>query len=241
MNSQKYAEWASHYDPQNLEIQLLHNHGLNFEGTKVLEIGCGTGRFTKRIIDSCSSITCIDPDENAIEYLKASIISPKLQIICGTLESVVLENDYFDYVVFPWSLYLIQNQYEVLSLSKQYLRPGGRIIILQAKSGEYEEEISALYNSYDSMMAYTKACDSLPALVSSVFETASTDTLNTFFVFDSIEQVIDCSLFFVEDEEGQTPSESSISKLRERLLAYLTPAGKVVMSDIVELIFSEKE
>ena len=241
MNSIKYSEWAAHYDPKNLEIQLLHNHGLSFKGTKVLEIGCGTGRFTKRIIDSCSSITCIDPDVGAVSLLQTSIISPKLRVICGTLETIVLENDYYDYVIFPWSLYLIPNQYEVLSLSKQYLKPGGRIIVLQAKSGEYEEEISVLYNTYDSMGVYSQACASLPALVSSIFGNISTDTLNTYFEFDSIEQVVDCSLFFIEDEEGQPPCESDISKLRERLLSYLTPNGKIIMSDIVTLIIAEKE
>ena len=59
MNGIKYAEWASHYDPENLEIKFLHTHGINFLNSRVIEVGCGTGRFTKRIINDCRDANCL--------------------------------------------------------------------------------------------------------------------------------------------------------------------------------------
>lgn len=241
MNSIKYDEWSSHYDPFNLEMRCLKNCGINFERKRVLEIGSGTGRFTKRILQFCEEITCIDPDPGALNILKESLPSTKIQIICGTLESVDLKTDYYDYVVFPWSLYLIHNQNEVLSLSKKYLKLDGCVIVLQAMSGEYEEEIANLYNSYNPLKSYDLACKTIPALIADVFEHVRTTTLTTFFEFDSINQTIDCSLFFIEDEEGKLPKEEAITSLRKRLQAYLTNDGKVVMSDIVSVIIASKE
>lgn len=240
MNGKKYAEWASHYDPNDLEIKMLTTLGIDFNGKRVLEIGSGTGRFTKRILNDCDEITCIDPDANALAVLQDSISSKKVHVICGTLESVKLMPEHYDYVVFPWSMYLISNREEVLSLSKEYLKPNGAIIVLQAMSGEYEEEISKLYRSYNSLAAYSRACDTLPAEVKNVFGNVTSDILTTYFEFNSIDQVVDCSLFFVEDEEGQPPLDTSIDELRERLKTYVTSAGKVVMTDFVSVIIATK-
>lgn len=236
MNGIKYAEWASYYDPNNLEIKMLSALGINFKRKRVLEIGSGTGRFTKRIINDCDEITCIDPDADALSVLRDSISSKKVRVICGTLESVKLKLEHYDYVVFPWSMYLIANREEVLSLSKEYLKPNGGIIVLQAMSGEYEEEISKLYRSYNSLAAYSNACDTLPADIKNMFGNVTSNILTTYFEFDSIAQVIDCSLFFVEDEEGQPPLDASIDALRERLKSYVTATGKVVMTDLVSVI-----
>lgn len=241
MNSVKYDEWASHYDPYNLEMRCLKNCDISFKKKRVLEVGSGTGRFTKRILQDCEEITCIDPDVSAIGFLKESLSSSKIQIICGTLEATDLKENYYDYVVFPWSLYLISNQIEVLSLSKKYLKPNGSVIVLQAMAGEYEEETAILYNSYNPLKAYNKACEGIPSIVTDVFGNATVTTLTTFFEFDSIEQTIDCSLFFVEDEEGELPKEETVASLRNRLQMYLTNNGKIVMSDIVSIIIANKE
>ena len=241
MNSIKYDEWASHYDPYNLEMRCLKNCGIDFGKKKVLEIGSGTGRFTKRILQDCEEITCVDPDSDALSFLKETLPSKKMQVICGTLESVDLKPNYYDYIVFPWSLYLILNQKEVLTLSKKYLKLNGCVIVLQAMSGEYEEEAAILYHSYNPLKAYDHACGTIPALVADVFGNVTTTTLTTFFEFDSIDQTIDCSLFFAEDEEGRTPKEEAVSSLRKRLQSYLTDNGKVVMSDIVTVVIASKE
>lgn len=241
MNGRKYAEWASHYDPDQLEIRCLKKHKIDFANKRVLEVGCGTGRFTKIIIPDCEEITCIDPDESALEILRSSIKNEKIQIICGTLESFCFKSGYYDYVVFPWSFYLIHNKIEVLGLAKRYLKSGGSIIIIQAMSGEYEKEIAHLYRRYNSIKAYEQACKSIPLLVEEIFGNTTIDTLTTYFEFDNIEQTIDCSLFFIEDEEGTLPREKDVLSLKKRLESYTDANGKVIMSDIVSIVIAQKK
>lgn len=239
---EKYDEWISHYDFIDMEMTCLKKHGINFEKKRILEIGSGTGRFTKKVLPYCESITCVDKDRKALATLQATLANSKMQIICGTLESVSLNSDYYDYVVFSWSLYLISNQQEVLELAKKYLKSNGKIIVLQPMpGGEYEKEVAHLYKSYDPIGAYNLACKEFPSLISSLFENVVTDSLTAYFEFDNIDQVIDCALFFIEDEEGQLPDDDAVLSLKNRLQAYLTPEGKVKLSDEIFVIIGEKK
>lgn len=240
MNALKYAEWASHYDPENKEMQLLRAHGISFEHKDILEIGSGTGRFSGKILPHCNKLVCIDPDENAMSVLNSTLSDSRLEAHTTTLEKMILNKDSFDYVVFPWSLYLINNQSEVLRIAKSCLKPHGKIVVLQALSGEYETEAANLYARYKPLSAYSDACSLLPPLIESIFGNVSTDRLFTFFEFDSIEQVVECSLFFVEDEEGETPSNERTDSFMRRLHDYVEQNGKVILSDEVLLIIAEK-
>ena len=240
MNALKYAEWASHYDPENKEIQLLQAHGISFDRKDILEIGCGTGRFSGKILPHCNKLVCIDPDENVMSVLNSTFNSLRLETYTTTLEKMSFDKDLFDYVIFPWSLYLINNQTEVLHVAKNCLKPHGKIIVLQALSGEYETEAAILYTRYNPLSAYSDACSLLPNLIKSIFGNVLTDQLFTYFEFDSIEQVVDCSLFFVEDEEGESPSNEKIVLFKQRLRDYVEQNGKVILSDEVLLIISEK-
>lgn len=241
MNGIKYAKWAKHYDPEREEIRILQQYGIDFKDKKVLEVGCGTGRFTERILTLCKEVICIDPDDVALSVLKSNINDIRIKIFNGTLETIPIQKEYFDYVVFPWSMYLIDNKEANLKLAYDSLISTGKLIVLQANSGEYENEIAHLYSKYDSIDAYSMACDELPDLVKKVFGNVICDTLCTYFAFNTIDEVIENSLFFIEDEEGSTPNENTISALRKRLCSYITDEGKIIMSDVVSVFIAGKE
>lgn len=240
MNALKYAEWAKHYDPEQKEILCLASHGINFEGKRILEVGCGTGRFTERILPNCTEIHCIDPDEKNLDILRVNLCDSRLNISCGTLDTVSIKQNYYDYVIFSWSMYLVEDKEQNLVLAYNALNHNGCVIILQANSGEYEEEIAQLYSNYNSLSAYQTAYNSLPDLVKKTFGNVECDIIHAYFYFDSIEQIIESSLFFIEDEEGHTPSKEAIDFLRKRLVAYITVDGKVKLSDNVSLFIAKK-
>lgn len=241
MNGKKYYEWSKHYDPQKLELECLYSHGIDFTSSKVLEVGCGTGRFTERILPICKEVLSIDPDREALYVLKKYIQSDKLSVELGTLETLQLKENYFDYVVFPWSMYLIADKLKNLEIAYKSLRFGGKLIVLQAKAGEYESEIAQLYNSYDSLNEYYSAWSVLEQLIKNVFGNVVCDSLCTYFYFDTIDQLIDNSLFFIEDEEGILPSCEVIEGLKKRLTTYISSNGQIKMTDIVDVFISKKE
>ena len=58
-------------DPENNEPRALFDLA-DFNGRRVLEIGCGDGRLTWRYADRAAHVTAIDPFEGSITRAKAN-------------------------------------------------------------------------------------------------------------------------------------------------------------------------
>jgi ubiquinone/menaquinone biosynthesis C-methylase UbiE len=70
-------------------------------GLRWLDAGCGTGAFTKLILErSGPSLLCaIDPSERQIDYARATPWAREVTIRVGTAQSVPFESAEFDVVV----------------------------------------------------------------------------------------------------------------------------------------------
>ena len=241
MNVNKYYEWSSHYDLEMNEIKHLFDQGISFTGKNVMEVGCGTGRFTSRIMKMAKTIEAIDPCEEAIEHCKkefSNVDSVTFQV--ATLFDYQDYKKKYDIVVFSWSIYLVDNLLENLKITKEILNDGGKVVILQANKGEYEEEVSKLYENYDSLAAYENANSVLEQLLSRLFCSVRVSQLKCYFTFDDVDQIVDLSTFFVVDEEGQNPSEEKIKQFRERLKHYRNSGGKYILDDLVDVYIATK-
>lgn len=59
-------------DPENNETRILFDL-VDFGGRRVLEIGCGDGRLTRRFADRTAHVTAIDPFSDGIEQARAEL------------------------------------------------------------------------------------------------------------------------------------------------------------------------
>lgn len=66
----------------------------------VLEVGCGTGRIAKHIINYVSSYTGIDMSKNFIDYFYKNFKSNKIKLICDNVISYSF-NQRFDCIILP--------------------------------------------------------------------------------------------------------------------------------------------
>jgi len=98
-------------------------------GDKILEIGCGTGLFTKKFYEATKSdITAIDISEDLLNEARKSV--PSVNFQKGDAMQLGFENNFFD-IVFGSSV-LHHLEFEK-SLKEIYrvLKPGGRIIFAE--------------------------------------------------------------------------------------------------------------
>ncbi len=93
-------------DPEGRELEALARV-VDFEGLRVLDVGCGDGRLVWRIAPAAESVLGIDVDEELVATAESET-PPALRGKLEFRESSVSELDEpparFDLVFFTWSL-----------------------------------------------------------------------------------------------------------------------------------------
>ena len=93
-------------DPEGLEILALDAMLPDLAGRRVLEVGCGDGRLTRRYAHRAGSVLAVDPDPSRIAALEAD--RPDGDVSARALD--FLDDDLnlparsFDAIIFAWSL-----------------------------------------------------------------------------------------------------------------------------------------
>jgi len=98
-------------------------------GTKILEVGCGIGTFTKLLAQNGAEILGLDMDHKAVEIAMAE--TKDLDGVTIELADVTKRkwNAEFDTVVAIDVIEHIENDYNIMNSLYQTLSPGGNIII----------------------------------------------------------------------------------------------------------------
>lgn len=80
------------------EFDLLYANLRPTPGASVLDVGCGTGYFTRRLAQTGLRATGIDPDTAAIEYAKSKTVADERYLV-GDACALPFPDRYFDYAV----------------------------------------------------------------------------------------------------------------------------------------------
>jgi len=76
-------------------------------GKKVLEIGCGSGRLTRRIAKLGANIEAIDPNPDLIDVARQTLprsFASRVRFNVGKSSRLEYAPRTFDFVLFSWSL-----------------------------------------------------------------------------------------------------------------------------------------
>jgi len=89
-------------DPEGHELAALRAVWTPSAACRVLEIGAGDGRLTRRYASEVASIIAIDPDADAIADLRKEF--PHIDARAIGVEALALPDQSVDVVLFAWSL-----------------------------------------------------------------------------------------------------------------------------------------
>ena len=93
-------------DPEQNETKTLRRL-VDFNGKRVLEIGCGEGRLTWRYASASSLTIGLDPDKNAVRVARAdcpSDLAGKVHFVNSQAEHIPFSKEKFDIAILAWSL-----------------------------------------------------------------------------------------------------------------------------------------
>ena len=101
------------------------------EGVSVLDLGCGTGRLTARMLDAGHPVTAVDFSENMLEAARKN--APAARFLQAELMEVpqMLGESKFDCILAVYSIHHLpdQEKYALLTALKAHLNPEGVIVL----------------------------------------------------------------------------------------------------------------
>jgi ubiquinone/menaquinone biosynthesis C-methylase UbiE len=93
-------------DPEGTEIEVIHEL-VDFSGKKVLEVGCGDGRLTRRYADRAALVLALDPNSEKIERAIDSTPEPlrsKVRFRVADIADAELAQQAFEVAILSHSL-----------------------------------------------------------------------------------------------------------------------------------------
>jgi ubiquinone/menaquinone biosynthesis C-methylase UbiE len=130
-----YDKWAPTYDEQRnpliaLEESITLSFISNVRNRKVLDVGCGTGRYCKLLADRGAKVVGIDPSPRMLEHAKRKITSNcKFELHLGRIEDAEFPTSYFNVVVCALTLGHIPELEPVIKKVSRIIKSRGRLII----------------------------------------------------------------------------------------------------------------
>jgi ubiquinone/menaquinone biosynthesis C-methylase UbiE len=94
-------------DPERHEIDLLLELAPALRGSRVLEVGCGDGRLTRRYADLASQVLAIDSDPERVAAARCRMSAPgtrHITFLASPVADLDLRPGAFDVVIMSWSL-----------------------------------------------------------------------------------------------------------------------------------------
>lgn len=130
-----YNKWAPTYDEErNPLIALEENITLNFIGNvknqRVLDVGCGTGRYCELLAKRGAKVVGIDPSPKMIEYAKKKITPDcRFELHLGRIEDAEFPTNHFNVVVSALTLGHIPELEPVIRKISRITKSQGRLIV----------------------------------------------------------------------------------------------------------------
>ena len=92
---------------------------------KIMDLGCGSGNFTKKLPLISDQVYGCDISPKSIK--RANYLYPKINFSVQDIENLSFENDFFDVIIFSGVLHHFDNLHEPLKEAKRILKKDGLI------------------------------------------------------------------------------------------------------------------
>jgi SAM-dependent methyltransferase len=129
------ADWARLAEPQNVPLFAAVLDALDVGGgTRLLDVGCGSGLFCRLAVDAGASVSAIDSAVDVLTIARERV--PEAEIVVGDIEELPWPNATFDVVTGIAAFSYTERPVRALREAGRVLKPGGRVVIGTWSSAE---------------------------------------------------------------------------------------------------------
>lgn len=129
-----YDQWADEYDDADPTTALDEPFVLSmlepFDGCRILDLGCGTGRYARRIADPTVQVVGLDLSRAMLARARRTLPMPSpVCFVQASIEQLPLAPNSFDRVIAGLVLDHVHDLRAFFQETAAALRPGGRFIV----------------------------------------------------------------------------------------------------------------
>jgi ubiquinone/menaquinone biosynthesis C-methylase UbiE len=134
--------WNDHFDNKGMELDAMKSL-VEFDGKKILEIGCGNGRISRLLGPLCNQLTAIDNNELMLDAAKTYNNPPNIEFHKMDALDLLFDKNTFDIVIFSWVLTCMQGyELQALTEAKKVINKRGKVLIVDfGNTSEYDDII----------------------------------------------------------------------------------------------------
>lgn len=157
-----YNAWSSFYDSYPnptiaIDEMAFPQVYANIHNQNVLEIGCGTGRHTVRLLNADNTVTGIDLSEGMLSKLKEKIRGRNVTLINGDFLTTSLPNNAFDSIVMSLVLEHILDLNVFFSSARRALKSQGHVYISEIHPARTASGVFAHFKTEDGSEVHLKS------------------------------------------------------------------------------------
>jgi len=125
-HTERPSSWNNLYERPYMLSKLR-----SLKNKDVLDLGCGTGFYTKYALEMGAQVTAVDASKVMIDRLASLINSPKLKLVCADITKPLtfIEPESIDCVICSLVLHYIEDWSPLISELYRTMRKDGELII----------------------------------------------------------------------------------------------------------------
>jgi SAM-dependent methyltransferase len=191
------------------------------QGKAWLDVGCGSGALSQRIVDSAApaAVVGVDSSEGFVAHARAHVAGAQFQV--GDAQALPVANGEFDAVVSGLVLNFVPDQPKAVAEMRRAARPGGKVAVYV---WDYAGEMQLIRRFWDAAIALDAAARELDEAVR--FPQCRPERLHALFTGAGLSDVetkaIDVPTVFADFDDywspflgGQGPAPGYCMKLTE--------------------------
>lgn len=127
-----YNLYADQYDLSSGFLNSFENYELlrmfgDLKGKKILDVGCGTGRIVRDLIDSGGEVTALDISSEMLKLCEKRF--PRIECVVGDVEDMPFEDGTFDVCVSMFLIVHLRDLQQAFDEVYRVMKDGGMFIL----------------------------------------------------------------------------------------------------------------